>query len=64
MNEPNLSELLEQVRSRKLGFGKAAELARMPVAEFLLLMGKHRISPFDFDDEELDRELRPLNPSS
>lgn len=50
--------LLEEVRLRRLGFGKAAELAGIPLAEFLLLMGKHHITPFDYDTDELARELR------
>jgi predicted HTH domain antitoxin len=49
--------LLEEVRSRRLGFGKAAELAGVPVATFLRLMGEHHITVFDYDDSELDREL-------
>ncbi len=44
--------LLDQVRQRRLGHGKAAELARLPRAQFLKLMGKHRISAFDYDAEE------------
>ena len=55
--EMRLLWLLEQVRDRRLGYGKAAELAGMPVAAFVELMGKHRISPFDFDPGELDEEL-------
>src|SRR5436305_3125441 len=49
--------LLEEVRSRRLGFGKAAELAGLPQARFLLLMGKHGITPFDYDESELAQEL-------
>lgn len=49
--------LLEQVRGRRLGYGKAAQLAGLPVAAFVRLMGEHRISPFDFDPGELDEEL-------
>jgi predicted HTH domain antitoxin len=49
--------LLEEVRGRRLGHGKAAELAGVPLADFLGLMGEHRITPFDFDDDELAREL-------
>jgi predicted HTH domain antitoxin len=48
---------LEEVRLRRLGFGKAAELSGLPVAQFLLLMGKHQISPFNYDEDELAREL-------
>jgi predicted HTH domain antitoxin len=50
--------LLEEVRARRLGFGKAAELACIPVAQFLVLMGKRNITPFDYDEEELARELQ------
>lgn len=55
--EMQLLWILEEVRSRRLGFGKAAELSGLPVAQFLLLMGKHQISPFDYDEDELAREL-------
>lgn len=49
--------LLEEVRARRLGYGKAAELAGVPTAEFLRLMGQHQITPFDYDDDELAREI-------
>lgn len=49
--------LLEEVRSRRLGFGKAAELAGLPQARFLLLMGTHGITPFNYDEAELAQEL-------
>lgn len=48
---------LDQVRHRRLGFGKAAELAGVPLASFLDLMTEHQITPFDYDPEELEREL-------
>jgi predicted HTH domain antitoxin len=53
--------LLEEVRSRRLGFGKAAELSGVPVATFLRLMGEHHIDAFDYDESELDRELSPMS---
>ncbi len=53
--------LLEQVRERRLGYGKAAELAGLPVAAFLDLMGKHAITPFDYDPAELAKEFRPAS---
>jgi len=56
-DEMRLLWLLEEVRSRRLGFGKAAELAGLPIAQFLLLMGKQHITPFDYDEAELEREL-------
>lgn len=48
---------LEEVRARRLGYGKAAELAGVPTAEFLRLIGRHQITPFDYDDDELAREI-------
>ena len=55
--EMRLLWLLEEVRSRRLGFGKAAELAGIPQASFLALMGQHNITSFDYDDSEWEREL-------
>lgn len=55
--EMRLLWLLEEVRSRRLGFGKAAELAGIPLPSFLSLMGEHKITPFDYDPDELAREL-------
>lgn len=51
--------LVEQVRERRLGYGKAAELAGMPVAAFLALMGRHHVTPFDYDPAELEAEIGP-----
>ena len=55
--ETELLRLIEQVRRRELGFGKAAELAGVPVGTFLDAMARHRVTPFDYDPDELDREL-------
>lgn len=55
--ELRLLWLLDQVRQRRLGHGKAAELSGLSRADFLLLMGRHGISPFDYDPDELDAEL-------
>lgn len=55
--ELRLLWLLEQVRQRRLGHGRAAELSGLSRAEFLVLMGRHAISPFDYDPAELDAEL-------
>lgn len=49
--------LLDQVRQRRLGYAKAAELAGISQAAFVRVMGEHNISPFDLDDDELDREI-------
>jgi predicted HTH domain antitoxin len=57
MGKAAVKALLEEVRARHLGYGKAAELAGIPLARFLALMGKHHITPFDYDDDELSREI-------
>jgi len=49
--------LLEQVRERRLGHGKAAELAGVARAQFLEIMGEHQMSAFDYDAHELDEEF-------
>jgi len=48
---------LEQVRQRRLGFAKDAELAEIPLAHFLELMGQRQITPFDFDPHEIEQEI-------
>jgi predicted HTH domain antitoxin len=55
--ELRLLWLIEQVRERRLGHGKAAELSGLPTARFLKEMGKHGVSPFDYDPGELAEEL-------
>ena len=50
--------LVDQVRQRRLGYAKAAELAHMPQAAFVRILGTHRISPCDLDEDELEREIR------
>jgi predicted HTH domain antitoxin len=49
--------LVDQVRQRRLGYAKAAELAQIPQAAFVQVLGTHRISPFDLDEDELEREI-------
>ncbi len=45
------------VHRRRMADGKAAELAGMSRLEFIREMGRHGVSPFDFDDDELQEEL-------
>ncbi len=52
--------LIEQVRQRRLASGKAAEMAGLSRAAFEIEMGRHRVSAFDFDPDELAAELRPI----
>ena len=49
--------LLDRVRQRRLGHGKAAELAGVPRAAFLQMMARQQITPFDYDEDELAAEL-------
>ena len=41
----------------KLSSGRAAQLADVPRAEFLLSLGRYQVSPFHFTTEELDRDV-------
>lgn len=49
--------LVEQVRERRLGFAKAAELAGLPLATFMGLMHHRGVTPFDYDPDEIRREI-------
>ena len=49
--------LVDQVRQRRLGYAKAAELGGMAQAAFVQVLGVHHVSPFDLDDDELTREI-------
>ena len=50
--------LIDQVKARRLSYGKAAELAGLPKARFVQMMAKRQVSPVDYDEEELAAELR------
>ena len=52
--------ILDQVRQHAISAGRGEELAGVSVGEFLDLMGTHGISPFDYDEAELEAELRSL----
>jgi predicted HTH domain antitoxin len=52
---------VEQVRRRRLGVGKAAEVAGMPRAAFMQLLGEHEVPVIDYAVEDLQEELRSLN---
>lgn len=49
--------LVELVRERRMAYGRAAELAGMPKAAFMLLMGKHQVSAIDLDPDDLEAEF-------
>ncbi len=49
--------LIERVGDRRVGFDKAAELAGLPQADFIRLLGERGVTIFDLDDDELAEEL-------
>ncbi len=49
--------ILDQVRQRRLGYAKAAELAGMAQAAFVTLLGTHHIPAIDLDRDEIAREI-------
>lgn len=53
--------VVEQVRQRRLGVGKAAEVAEMPRAAFMQLLGEHGVPVIDYPVEDLQGELRNLS---
>ena len=54
---------VDQVRRHRLGIGKAAEVAEMPRAAFMRLLGEHGLPVIDYPLEDLREELRSLGSS-
>ena len=52
--------IIEQVRLKRIGVGKGAELARMPRAAFMQALGAHGVPVIDYDPVDLQDE--PLDP--
>jgi len=59
--ELRLLWIIEQVRLHRIGVGKAAELATMPRAAFMQLLGTHGIPVIDHDVADLHGELGTLS---
>ena len=55
--ELRLLWLLDQVRQRRLGYAKAAELAGLAQAAFVRVLGQHHVSAIDLDEDEIAREI-------
>lgn len=49
---------VEQVRRKRLGIGRAAEVAEIPRAAFMRLLGEHGVPVIDYPVEDLQYELR------
>jgi predicted HTH domain antitoxin len=58
--ELRLLWLIEEVRKRRIGIGKAASLSEIPRAAFMRVLGEHGVPVIDYGVEELDRELGAL----
>lgn len=52
---------VEQVRLHHLGVGRAAEVAEMPRAAFMKLLGEHGVPVIDYPVDDLLEELRSLD---
>ena len=52
---------VEQVRLQRIGVGKGAEVAEMPRAAFMQLLGEHGVPVIDYPVEELREELEASN---
>ena len=60
-NELRILWLIEQVRRHKIGVGKGAELAGMPRAAFMKLLGDHGVPVIDYSVEDFQREIDALS---
>lgn len=52
---------VEQVRRRRLGVGRGAEVAGMPRAAFMQVLGEHGVPVIDYPVEDLREELGSLS---
>jgi predicted HTH domain antitoxin len=52
--------IVDQVRRHRVGIGKGAELAELPRAAFMQLLGEHGVPVIDYALEDLEEELRTL----
>jgi predicted HTH domain antitoxin len=53
--------IVDQVRRHRVGIGKASELARLPRAAFMRLLGEHGVPVIDYSVADLEDELRSLS---
>lgn len=58
--ELRLLWLVEEVRQRRLGVGKAASLAGLPRARFMQVLGDHGVPVIDYDVPAFDQEVVDL----
>ena len=58
--ELRLLWIIEEVRQHRVGVGKGAELAEVPCAAFMRVLGDHGVPVIDYSADDLDRELGVL----
>lgn len=58
--ELRLLWIIQEVRQHRLGLGKGAQLAELPRAAFMRLLGEHGVPVIDYSVQDLDRELDAL----
>jgi predicted HTH domain antitoxin len=51
---------VEQVRKRRISIGKGAEVAGMPRAAFMKMLGEHGVPVIDYPVDDLREELHSL----
>ena len=54
--------IIEEVRQHRLGVGKGAELAGVPRAAFMCILGEHGVPVIDYSADDLERELGTFGP--
>ena len=64
VHQVRLFTALQLFKSRKLSFGKAAELAGMNKERFLVELDQHAIALIDYDPSGLEQEIERLNTTS
>jgi predicted HTH domain antitoxin len=52
--------IVDQVRQNRVTIGKGAELAELPRAAFMQLLGEHGVPVIDYPIEDLEQEIRSL----
>lgn len=60
--ELRLLWIIEEVRQHRLGIGKASELAALPRATFMRVLGQHGVPVIDYSVDDLERELSTFPP--
>lgn len=52
--------MLELYKEREISTGTGARMLGMPLYDFMLFLGEHKISIFDYTEEEWGEELKAV----